>query len=225
VLRERLTYANVVATLCLFLLLGGGAYAATQLPANSVGTKQIKDRAVTGEKLSRSVLKEIAKIVKKYSPRQPNEIGPAGPRGATGPQGPAGKDAQLGGVIPSGVTVVGDWNITDAFEPEYPIQEAVALPGKTPVPLTEANVNFAFEDAGIAADEDEACSGTATTPTAPPGKVCIYANYGTFSINALSGEPLRLNPESPASLVAFTISTGKPGNNGHAGGTWAYTAP
>jgi hypothetical protein len=39
--RDRLTYANVVSTLCLFLLLGGEAYAATQLPKNSVGTKQL----------------------------------------------------------------------------------------------------------------------------------------------------------------------------------------
>ena len=29
---RRLTYANVVSTLCLFLLLGGGAYAAFSLP-------------------------------------------------------------------------------------------------------------------------------------------------------------------------------------------------
>ena len=37
-LRRHLTYANVVASLALFLALGGAAYAATQLPQNSVGT-------------------------------------------------------------------------------------------------------------------------------------------------------------------------------------------
>ena len=41
-LRGKLTYANVVSTLCLFLLLGGGAYAATHLKKNSVGTGQNK---------------------------------------------------------------------------------------------------------------------------------------------------------------------------------------
>jgi hypothetical protein len=49
-----LTYANVIATLALFLALGGGAYAAITIPNNSVGTKQIKRRAVTLSKISTS---------------------------------------------------------------------------------------------------------------------------------------------------------------------------
>jgi hypothetical protein len=54
--RPRLTYANVIATLALFLALGGGAYAATQLPKNSVGTKQLKKGAVTGKKVAANTL-------------------------------------------------------------------------------------------------------------------------------------------------------------------------
>ena len=44
--RPRLTYANVVSSACLFVVLGGGAYAATTLPKNSVGNKQLKNNAV-----------------------------------------------------------------------------------------------------------------------------------------------------------------------------------
>jgi hypothetical protein len=51
-LTRKLTYANVVATVAVFLALGGGAYAAFRLPANSVSTRQIKNRAVTGRKLA-----------------------------------------------------------------------------------------------------------------------------------------------------------------------------
>jgi hypothetical protein len=47
-MRPRITYANVVSTLCLFVLLGGTAWA---VAANSVGTKHLKDRAVTTPKL------------------------------------------------------------------------------------------------------------------------------------------------------------------------------
>jgi hypothetical protein len=48
-LRPRLTYANVVSTLCLFILLGGTAWA---VAANSVGTAQLKNGAVTKPKLA-----------------------------------------------------------------------------------------------------------------------------------------------------------------------------
>ncbi len=50
-LAPRLTYANVVATLALFLALGGGAYAAIHLPKNSVGTRQLKKKSVTTAKI------------------------------------------------------------------------------------------------------------------------------------------------------------------------------
>ena len=48
-IRPRLTYANVVATLALFLVVaGGGALAATKLKRNSVKSKHIAPEAVTG---------------------------------------------------------------------------------------------------------------------------------------------------------------------------------
>src|SRR3954452_14893507 len=47
----RPTYAGVTATLALFIALGGGAYAAATLPANSVGAKQLKKNAVQRSKL------------------------------------------------------------------------------------------------------------------------------------------------------------------------------
>ncbi len=77
----RLTYANVVSTLCLFLLLGGGAaWAATHLGKNSVGARQLKKGAVTSVKVKNGTLQlgdfkaaERAKLV-----------GPAGSPGTKG---------------------------------------------------------------------------------------------------------------------------------------------
>src|SRR3954447_5889634 len=54
--RTRLTYASVTATLALFIALGGGAYAATALPARSVGSKQLKKNAVTRAKIKRNAV-------------------------------------------------------------------------------------------------------------------------------------------------------------------------
>lgn len=51
-MRARLTYANVVSTLALFLVVAGGsALAADHLAKNSVGTAQIKKGAVTTAKI------------------------------------------------------------------------------------------------------------------------------------------------------------------------------
>src|SRR5277367_4350358 len=51
-LSRRPRYADIVATVALVLALGGTAYAATVLPAKSVGTKQLKNLAVTNKKLA-----------------------------------------------------------------------------------------------------------------------------------------------------------------------------
>lgn len=51
-IRSRLTYANVMSTIAVFLIIGGAtAFAATHLGKNSVGTKQLKKNAVTGAKV------------------------------------------------------------------------------------------------------------------------------------------------------------------------------
>ncbi|HEX6153608.1 MAG TPA: hypothetical protein VFZ19_08815 [Solirubrobacterales bacterium] len=51
----KLNYANVIATIALFVALGGAAVAAG-LPKNSVGTKQLKRGAVTAAKLKRGAV-------------------------------------------------------------------------------------------------------------------------------------------------------------------------
>ena len=52
-LRRHLTYANVISTVCLFLVLGGGAaFAANKLAKSSVGTEQLKGEAVTKGKMA-----------------------------------------------------------------------------------------------------------------------------------------------------------------------------
>ncbi|MEA2469615.1 MAG: hypothetical protein QOE38_614 [Thermoleophilaceae bacterium] len=99
-LRSGLTYANVIATLALFLALGGGAYAAFKLPANSVGSKQIKANAVNSSKVKNGSL--LAGDFKggqlpagpqglkgdKGDPCPPSDPNCQGPKGDTGPRGP-----------------------------------------------------------------------------------------------------------------------------------------
>jgi hypothetical protein len=55
-IRPRLTYANAMATIAVFVALGGASYAATQLPRHSVGAAQLKPDAVTAAKISAGAL-------------------------------------------------------------------------------------------------------------------------------------------------------------------------
>ena len=56
-IRKRLTYANVMSSIAVFLVLGGAtALAATQLAKNSVGTKQLKKNAVTAAKIKKNAV-------------------------------------------------------------------------------------------------------------------------------------------------------------------------
>lgn len=56
-IRKRLTYANVMSTIAVFLVLGGAtALAAGQLGKNTVGTKQLKQNAVTAAKVKKEAI-------------------------------------------------------------------------------------------------------------------------------------------------------------------------
>lgn len=55
-IRKRLTYANVMSSIAVFLVLGGVAVAAMQLPRGSVGSGQLKKNAVTTAKIRKSAV-------------------------------------------------------------------------------------------------------------------------------------------------------------------------
>jgi len=59
-IRKRLTYANVMSSIAVFLVLGGAtAFAASQLGKNSVGTKQLKKNAVTAAKIKKNAITTV----------------------------------------------------------------------------------------------------------------------------------------------------------------------
>ena len=100
---RHLSYANVMATIAVFLALGGGAYAAVKLPRNSVGSAQIKANAVSTAKVKNGSLRR-EDFAPGSLPRQ-NILGvpgPAGPMGPAGPAGPAGADGKQGDTGPAG---------------------------------------------------------------------------------------------------------------------------
>jgi hypothetical protein len=97
-LRAHLTYANVVATIAVFIALGGSSYAALKLPRNSVGSEQLKPNSITSAKvkggsLGTTDLKASARSLLR---------GRRGPQGVQGPQGTTGKTGARGRTGPRG---------------------------------------------------------------------------------------------------------------------------
>lgn len=84
-MRRHLTYANVIATLALFLALGGSAIAARQYVITS--TKQIAPKV-------RTALKGARGATGPAGARGP--VGERGPTGERGPEGPAGAAGAAG---------------------------------------------------------------------------------------------------------------------------------
>ncbi len=82
--------ALVISLIALFIALGGTSYAALNaLPKNSVGTKQIKNGAVTGPKLGHSVLKDYVHVGGTL-PSGRTEVGDWGGGGIEGTDGGGG---------------------------------------------------------------------------------------------------------------------------------------
>lgn len=119
VLTYRPSPAMVVALLALFSSLGGSAFAALALPNNSVGTKQLKNAAVTGAKLHTGAV--TASSVKAHSLQAVDfaagqlPAGHRGPQGQPGPPGPPGQ-ASIASCLP---------DLTNA--PAMPINEIAEL--------------------------------------------------------------------------------------------------
>jgi hypothetical protein len=221
----------VVGLIALFVALGGTGYAAVVLPAHSVGTKQLKRNAVTSSKVKNfSLLRRDFK--RGQLPRGPQ--GPAGPRGATGPQGatgPAGPSAL--GTVPSGQTirgaVGGDFHAFDSTASDFGVDVTFPIPAPAGVSDDDVFVNVAsWQDAGgqttpTTGDTNAGCTGNPSTPTAPPGKVCIYVSGADHAFN-LAGYSVLFG--TGASNYGFKLKwdASQTGDT-FVDATWAYTAP
>src|SRR4051812_42276924 len=97
-LRARLTYSNVVATIALFVALGGSSYAAVTLTGRNIKDstitgKDVKDSSLTGRDVRNGSIAAVD-----LDPSLPNSLrGAQGPQGLQGPKGDQGQSVPVDG--------------------------------------------------------------------------------------------------------------------------------
>jgi hypothetical protein len=138
-IRARLTYANVMATVAVFIALGGSSYAAVTLGKDSVGSREIRDGSVRGKDIKDHSITGTDILPGSLSTTQIGygslnggdiadhslmaadfadgqiPVGPKGEKGDQGIQGPQGDKGDTGATGPQG-----DKGDTGATGPQGP---------------------------------------------------------------------------------------------------------
>ena len=156
-LRGRLSYANVMATIAVFVALGGTSYAALSLPRNSVGSAQLRTGAV------RSIdVKNRSLHTRDFNRRTRSAL--RGEQGPPGPMGPAGAPAarHFAAVSASGALVRGN-----------------ATSGGNAGSTGSYVVGFAQS---VSACAYSATLGTTDAASAPPGRVTVRDVEGRVGV-------------------------------------------
>jgi hypothetical protein len=218
----------------LCVALTGTAYAAT-LPKDSVGTRQLRDGAVSAAKIKRNAVSSPKvrnrSLLAKDFKRGQLPRGPRGPKGEKGDKGDPGASAL--NPVPSGRTihgaVGGDFHAYDATASDFGIDVTLPIPAANALGDDQVFVNVAgWQDAGgqtapTTGDTDPGCTGSPTNPTAPAGKVCIYVSGADHAFN-LNGYSVLFG--SGASPYGFKLKwDSSTTGDTFVDATWAYTAP
>jgi hypothetical protein len=136
--------------------------------------------------------------------------------------------------IPSGATVTGLLGVFENTGPDSAdtiIREFVDFHGLL-APLHVDDDDVGFDDIGISAaaaedgEENPGCAGGIVSPTAPPGKVCIYLSYELVNDGSTHGFAFGTGTSfSTLNRYGFQVAAARSGGNAHLRGTWAYQAP
>jgi hypothetical protein len=203
-----------MATIACFLVVSGGAaYAASHLPKNSVGTKQLKNSSVTGAKV-----KDGSLLKGDFAAGQLPSGAPGAP-GAPGVKGDPGRSALE--TLRSGESIHGAWAASGVSSSASGVITGVTFPVPAPQEVDSEHAVVAGND-----DPGGVCTGTASAPTAAPSFVCVYIAHSQ-NTGAASGRGARatLSPGgADGSRYGFLIAMAGTGEF-FGDGTWAYTAP
>jgi hypothetical protein len=100
-IRARLTFANVVSLVALFVALGGSSYAALRIGTGQIVNNSVRSRDLRNNDVRSGDVRNFSLLRKDFK-RGQLPAGRQGPRGPEGPSGPAGSAAQFNGAAAGG---------------------------------------------------------------------------------------------------------------------------
>jgi hypothetical protein len=223
-IRASLTYANVMATLAVFLVLGGGAYAAVQLPKNSVGAKQLKKNAVTADKIKAGAVtgaKVKVATLAKVPQAQSADHASSADRATS-----ADDASKLGGVTATRYLTVG--SKLGSGETEVGVFATSAPDGS----YGSVAINFFPRLPGrVPGSNAEILSVGATTAGCPgprraaAGFLCVYEVQNNEMFSPAFGYAFSSEVSEVAEPEGTVITFSSSDAGGNVRGNWAYTAP
>ena len=95
-LRERMTFANTMSCIAVFVAMGGTGYAAVKIPRNSVGAAQIKTNGVASSEVKNGALRAIDFRAGELPAGAKGDKGDRGEQGLQGEQGLKGDKGDKG---------------------------------------------------------------------------------------------------------------------------------
>src|SRR4051794_36894740 len=103
---RHLSYANICASLALFVALGGTSYAAFKLPRDSVGSRELRSNSVGSSELRDGSIgaRDLSSGARASFAGPTGPAGERGATGATGERGPAGREGPVGPQGSTGAT-------------------------------------------------------------------------------------------------------------------------
>ena len=168
-LSSRLSYANVMATVAVFAVLGGTGYAAVALPNASVGNAQLKANAVDSSKvINGSLLKADfkARQLPKRATGAKGATGATGATGAAGAKGDKGDSFTLATTLATGQTETGQYSAWGSTNGGF-LGQTVSY--RIPLPATVLSANVHFLTAPLAFTVNCPAVGQALA-----GHLCVY---------------------------------------------------
>lgn len=217
-IRSRLTYANAMATVAVFIALGGVSYAAVKLPKNSVGRAQIQADAVTGAKVKNSSLtgSDIkdrslsaadfkSAVQRPASPQGPK--GDPGAKGDTGGAGPPGNDASLQRIRDVGASASGGDPAADPDGTIFEVAKVVKASG-----IYETRVSDSLEVNCPSAGGCELTSGLYVDgQPVPATKLGPFTSpSGVSTAGVFGGSDVQLSAGSHVFALKYKQTTGQP---------------